>query len=195
MEKSKRQIDIIEAAIHIIAENGFKDLTIKNLAKAIGVTEAALYRHFDSKHEVIIGILEHFDEVSCDVLDRLKCLDCSPVDKVKEFILNRYELFSKRPELAKVMFSEELFRNDPDYISFMQNIMHKHKEDVVMYIMHAQRNHLIRNDIDPIDLFRIAVGSMRLIISQWNLSNQGFCLEAEGLKLWNTIEKMIKEKP
>lgn len=195
MEKSKRQIDIIEAAIHIIAENGLKDLTIKNLAKAIGVTEAALYRHFDSKHEVIIGILEYFDEVSCDVLDRLKCLDCSPVDKVKEFILNRYELFSKRPDLAKVMFSEELFRNDPDYISFMQNIMHKHKEDVVMYIMHAQRNHLIRNDIDPIDLFRIAVGSMRLIISQWNLSNQGFCLEAEGLKLWNTIEKVIKEKP
>jgi AcrR family transcriptional regulator len=195
MEKSKRQMDIVEAAIHIIAVFGFKEFTMKNLAKAIGVTEAALYRHFNSKHDVIIGILEYFDEVSCEVLDKLKCMDCSSIEKVKEFILNRYELFSNRPDFAKVMFSEELFKNDPEYISYMQNIMHKHKEDVVKYIIHAQQEHLIRDDIDPIDLFRIAVGSMRLIISQWNLSNHAFCLESEGLKLWNTIEKMIKEKP
>ncbi len=194
MEKTTRQMDIIEAAIHIIAIKGFKDLTTKNLAKEIGVSEAALYRHFDSKHALIMGILEYFDSLSCEVLETLHCRDSSPVEKIKCFVMNRYELFSQKPDLGKVMFSEEIFKNDPRYMAHMQGIMHKHRDEVVSYIKLAQKQALIRIDIDAVDLFRIAVGSMRLIITQWNLSGHAFNLLEEGLKLWNTIEMMIKEK-
>jgi AcrR family transcriptional regulator len=51
MELTVRQKDILKAAIAIIANQGYEKLTIKNLATKIGVTEAALYRHFKSKRE------------------------------------------------------------------------------------------------------------------------------------------------
>jgi len=35
-------------------------LTIKNLAKKIGITEPAIYRHFDSKIHILITILDLF---------------------------------------------------------------------------------------------------------------------------------------
>ena len=49
MELTVRQKDILKAAIAIIANQGYEKLTIKNLATKIGVTEAALYRHFKIK--------------------------------------------------------------------------------------------------------------------------------------------------
>ncbi len=49
MELTERQKDIIMAGIAIIANQGYEKLTTKNLATKMGVTEAALYRHFKSK--------------------------------------------------------------------------------------------------------------------------------------------------
>ena len=46
---SDRQIEIMEAATQRIDHYGIQELTIKNLASDIGVSEAALYRHFKSK--------------------------------------------------------------------------------------------------------------------------------------------------
>ena len=46
MELSKRQKEIIGAAISLIAQNGIEGLTTKALAAAVGISEPALYRHF-----------------------------------------------------------------------------------------------------------------------------------------------------
>jgi AcrR family transcriptional regulator len=37
-------------------------LTIKNLAAEMGFTEAAVYRHFKSKEDIIVAMLEHLLE-------------------------------------------------------------------------------------------------------------------------------------
>lgn len=194
MEITKRQMEIINAAILIIARRGYKDLTTKNLAKEIGLTEAALYRHYDSKHDLIVGILDYFEYLSNEVIDVICCLDSSPIGKIKCFVMNRYELFMNNPDLAKVMFSDELFKNDPRYAQHMQRIMHKHKEVLISQIQQAQEMEIIQPELDAIDLFRIIIGSMRLIVSQWNLSAHAFDLVGEGEHLWNTIEKIIEVK-
>lgn len=193
MELTKRQMDIVNAAIRIIARKGYRELTIKNLAKSLALTEAALYRHFESKHELIRGILAYFETLSCRVLQDLRDEDVSPLEKIKSFVLDRYRLFVQNPDLGKVMFSEELFKNDPIFSSDMLSIMHIHRDEIIRYLKEGQVLGILRKDIRNIDIFRIVVGSMRLTITQWNLTNYGFDLIEEGTKLWNTIENMIKE--
>ncbi|MCK5088225.1 MAG: helix-turn-helix transcriptional regulator, partial [Melioribacteraceae bacterium] len=46
---TKRQAEIIDESIKLIADKGIQGLTIKNLSKAIGVSEPAIYRHFENK--------------------------------------------------------------------------------------------------------------------------------------------------
>ena len=48
MEKklTKRQNEIVDVALHLIAEKGIRNLTIRHLSRALGVTDAALYYHF-----------------------------------------------------------------------------------------------------------------------------------------------------
>jgi len=58
----------------------------------------------------------------------------------------------------------------------------------------AQSEGSIDSRLDPYQLFRIIVGSMRLIVSQWNMSNCGFDLQAEGKALLETIVNMIEVK-
>jgi AcrR family transcriptional regulator len=193
MELTKRQMDIIHAAITIIARQGLKDLTTKNLARELGLTEAALYRHFDSKGELIRAILHYFGQISGDVIREIGERNLAPLERVRMFVMNRYRLFIQDPDLAKVLFSEELFRTDPALSGEMQAIMHSHREAVEAYIREAQQQGAIRSGLDPLDLFRVVVGSMRFLVTQWNLSGQTFDLVAEGEKLFNTITKLTEE--
>jgi len=193
MELTQRQMDIVNAAINIIALNGLCDLTTKNLAKEVNVTEAALYRHFSGKAELIEAILNYFRHISNEVLENLRRMNVSPLQKIRRFVFDRYALFESQPKLAKVMFSEELFLNHPVLMAKVREIMHSHRDEMIGYITVAQEEGLIRSGINTTQVFRIIIGSMRLLITQWNLSERAFPLSSEGENLWNTIETLIKE--
>ena len=194
MELTKRQMDIITAAIDVIATMGYEKLTTKNLAAQIKVTEAALYRHFESKNELMGMILGYFEKISCRVIEDIKADNLPPVERIKRFVLDRYELFGQNPNLARVMFSEELFKNVPAFTDHYQMIMHTHRNEVIGYIKAAQEDGSIYQKLDPGDLFRMIVGSMRFTVLQWNLSGQRFDLRAEGAQLLETIIKLKEVK-
>lgn len=192
MELTKRQQDMVDAAISIIAKRGYKDLTTKNLAEAIGITEAALYRHFGSKADLVNAILDYFGHIAANVLKDIQAEMVSPFCKVEMFVMNRFRIFQSNPDLGSVMFSEELFISDKEHGEHMRSIMHSHRHVVEGYIVEAMRSREIRNDVDAQQLFRVIIGSMRFLVMQWNISNHGFDLVEEGTKMMNTIKKLIE---
>ena len=48
--------DLITAALRLFAEKGIKATTVRDIAHEAGVTEGALYRHFDSKEHLAQGL-------------------------------------------------------------------------------------------------------------------------------------------
>jgi len=52
---------MIEGAKRLIAERGYKDTTMKAIAESAGVTEPAVYRHFESKAQLMVTV---FSEVA-----------------------------------------------------------------------------------------------------------------------------------
>jgi AcrR family transcriptional regulator len=53
-EQSELGKKIIMHSIQLIHEQGFEAFTFKKLAKAIGSTEAGIYRYFENKHRLLI---------------------------------------------------------------------------------------------------------------------------------------------
>jgi AcrR family transcriptional regulator len=191
MELSKRQKEIIDISIGLIAESGIQNLTIKNISQAIGISEPAIYRHFKNKFEILDTLLETFQEVSIGVLDYEEHQDQDSLTKICHFICDRYRRCAENPKLAKVMFSEENFQDDERLSKKVLMIMHSHKDKMHKAITAGQENGEIRNDIDALSLFRIIFGPMRLLIKQWCLSGFAFDIQSEGRKLWLAEEKMI----
>lgn len=185
-------MEIVQAAIQVIARQGYEKLTTKNLANSLGVSDASLYRHFDSKKELIKMILRYFEELSYDVIQGIKAQNLDPLDRIRRFVNSRYEMFEKQPDLAMVMFSEELFKNDPSFEQHYMSIMHIHRDEVLGFITEGQQQGTICSKVDPMHIFRMVVGSMRLLVTQWNLSSHGFVLTNEGENLTETIIKLIE---
>jgi len=58
MTSGDRRAAILDAAVALFSERGFRGATTRALAEAVGVTEPVLYEHFKSKKELYAAIVE-----------------------------------------------------------------------------------------------------------------------------------------
>ncbi|MCA6062437.1 nucleoid occlusion factor SlmA [Thalassolituus marinus] len=61
-EKMSRRDQILQALAHMLETNPGARITTASLAKAVGVSEAALYRHFPSKAKMFEGLISFIEE-------------------------------------------------------------------------------------------------------------------------------------
>ncbi len=59
---AKRE-EILTTALDLVAAQGFRRTSIKDIADAVGLTQAGLLHYFDSKDELWVAILRRRDEV------------------------------------------------------------------------------------------------------------------------------------
>jgi AcrR family transcriptional regulator len=53
-----RRAAILEAAVRLFSEKGFRGVTTRELAAAVGVSEPVLYQHFETKRDLYRAIIE-----------------------------------------------------------------------------------------------------------------------------------------
>ena len=57
-----RTEQIVRKATELFSADGYRKVTVKQLAAACGVTEAALYRYFGSKEEIYSAVLDNVEK-------------------------------------------------------------------------------------------------------------------------------------
>jgi len=188
---SERQQQIVDESIKIIAEHSIQQLTIKNLSRRIGISEPAIYRHFESKIDILLAILESFKQTKNSIINRIAVDNMPALEKFEAIFTEHLKVFVANPALAAVVFSEEIFQNEKRLSETVFSIMRMNQQTQADIIEAAQKNGEIKDNISSNKLSLMIMGSLRLIVTQWRLSAFAFDLEKEGIELWNSIKSLI----
>ncbi len=189
---TRRQQEIVTAALKLISEGGIQDLTMKNLAKSLGVTEPALYRHFKNKHEILSRVLSFLGENMREIFRRATELPLDPLERIRRVFQRHFEVFEKNPALAVILFSEGLFQLEGSLLEQVKGIMEYSRKRFVAFIEEGQSSGTIRADIPSCQLALILMGTLRLHVLRWKLNLFSFNLKEEGDLLWSSLEKILK---
>ena len=188
---SERQEQIISESINIIDNRGIQGLTIKNLSKAIGISEPGIYRHFESKTEILLSILNNFKEMALVLSEMMNSYEAAAIEKIRFMFSKMLELFSENPPMVSVIFSEEIFKNEEALKNRIVEILNLHGQTIESIILAGQTEKSIRNDIDEKSLALLTMGSLRLLVKKWDLNNHNFDLSKEGNKLIEVLSKVL----
>ena len=71
-EKIKTRIRILEAAVDVISEKGFKSASMREIARCAEVGDATIYNYFPSKEKLLYGYCEYVQQ---QVMESLKAID------------------------------------------------------------------------------------------------------------------------
>ena len=190
MQLTDRQHEIVDAAVDIIARQGIQELTIKKLSKRIGISEPALYRHFENKHAILVAILEFFGEWSrCAVADIGESRS-PPEEKLREVFRRHTRRFAESPSTSGVVFAEEIFKNEPALAQSVVRIMGVAQTAVHGILKRGSRPECFAPRYRW-STSRTVLGSLRLLVTRWRLSGYAFDLREQGQQLADSVVALV----
>lgn len=86
MKPETRQQEIIRVATKLFKEKGYSAVTMRDLAKSMGIKAASLYNHINSKQEILNAIIVSLAEEFTAGMNLIKDSDISCIDKLKKII-------------------------------------------------------------------------------------------------------------
>lgn len=190
--QTDRQTEILLVALELIGEKGIQGLTIKNISKKIGISEPAIYRHFASKTDILLGVLSNFKEMAAMLSEMMENYNATASEKTSFLFSRMLDLFSETPSMVSVIFSEEIFKNDEVLKSKIVEVVNLNAHTIENIILKGQSENNMRTDIDATNLTLIAMGSFRLLVKKWDLNNHNFNLKEEGKNLLEILNKIMK---
>lgn len=138
MEKQSteiRQEQIKQAVLDLIYTDGLKSLSTRNLAKQIGMSEGTIFRHFATKQDIIIAIV---NDVQRDFIDPLRNIAYSnqpPSERLGEFLCQTVRYLTKNKGITMLMFSEASHNNDMELKNNLLQIFNNQKKLVSKIIL------------------------------------------------------------
>ena len=163
MTGDERRSQILQVAIKLFSQNGFRGTTTKEIARAAGVSEAMVFRHFATKDELYHAILDH---KACEgravnpmetICEALTAKDDEQV--FYQMILNALNKHEGDPQFMRLLFHSALEGHELAEIFIEENIVPIY-EFMSAYIAQRQTDGAIRPNIKPRVVVRAIVGMM-----------------------------------
>lgn len=194
-EFTDRQHEIMGAAMERIDKYGVQNLTIKNLAADIGLSEPALYRHFTSKNEILLSLLTNIlFEIKSRVSEISLDKDATAGDELKAIFNTQLNAFMDKPSIVSVIFAESIFHFDKTLKEKVSEIMELMQGLVKSNIQKGQEEGLYRTLINAATITTIVTGGMRMAVLKWKISGNKSNLLKDGMIVLDGILKMIELK-
>ena len=186
-----RQKQIIESSMEIIQRRGIQNLTIKEISKKIGISEQAIYRHFENKLAILLSLIEYFNENLKNSFNH-DDLGESSLKKIQLLTTAHMEYLQNNPSTAAIIFSEEIFRNESVLVAQVNRALQKRLDQMAKLFRSAVENKEIKASVDPENMALIFLGSLRLLVKEWQMSDFSFNLVERGKKVIAELIELIK---
>lgn len=188
---SDRKDQIVLVALQLLSEHGMKKLTMKNIAEKIGFTDAALYRHFKSKHDILEMLIDTVSKNLINNVNEAVATIDDPVAKLRAILHIHLSHIEKNKGMPRVIFSESIHQNDP-VLRKKVLVMVTHYLDLIRgVLLRGKETRRIRIEID-IDAAAVAFwGLIQSTTLIWSLSNFEYSLENKADSLFDVFAEGI----
>ena len=193
MDITPRQLEIIEAAGKILTASGVSGLTIKNLAKEMQFSESAIYRHFASKEDIIVAMLNYLaGGIDKRLSNMAKPTD--PEEHFKTLFSEQYNFFSANPHFVVAVFSDGLMEESQLINQSILKLMNVKIKHLMPIIMDGQQKGVFTNAITTDELMHIIMGTFKLQMFKWRIANFEFDIKRSGENMVQSILTLIRNK-
>jgi AcrR family transcriptional regulator len=189
-----RQKQILDAARWIIIKYGSEHLTVKKIAKEVGISETAVYRHFKSKKEILFLLVEYIEQILLEDISRATNKGCKPLEILNDGLRNQISAVEKRRGISFQVIAEIISLGDKKLNSRVSHTIERYTGCLKDLLAEGVKSGEVRDDID-LDAAAIALfGIVQGLVNIWALHNYSFDPKERYAALWSIYHKAVVKK-
>lgn len=190
-----RQQQIVDAAAALIFKYGSEHLTVKKIAAQVGISEAAIYRHFKSKKSIISFLLNHIEEVLLRDLSPGAVAD-QPItlEVIENLIATHFSLITTRKGISFEVIAEIISLGDKKLNKQAYQTINRYIARLQELLADGVRDGAVRDDIDLQASATLLFSLIQGLVNMWSISDQKFSLLEKFTLLWQVYRQAIARR-
>lgn len=186
----KRKERIIISAIEILDESGCAGLTTKEIARREGISEPAIYRHFDSKLDIVLAILDRFAAFDQVIRNTIREQGMGSQEALTYYLESYAVYYQNYPQITTIMFSWDLFRYEETTNRKMMEILNRRHDFIKGILFQGQSSGVFAADVSADTLADIVLGQIMSATYWWKINNSAYDLKG---RITQTIHWIMKQ--
>ncbi|MBU1107802.1 MAG: TetR/AcrR family transcriptional regulator [Candidatus Riflebacteria bacterium] len=187
----QRSSQILETARDLIFNEGFSNFTIREVAGRIGISEAAIYRHFSSKEELMLALLGTLFTPWREAISQLVDEKIGFGKKLEElFQLHLHHLLNER--LNPILFlSEAVNPQNQRLLEVMRHNINFLQQSVASMVKSGQKKGHVKANLSPEALAAAVIGLLQTAVIKWTLQRSSDGLLEDGARNMAEMARLI----
>ncbi|WP_300547027.1 TetR/AcrR family transcriptional regulator [Roseovarius sp.] len=180
-----RKAQIVAEVLRLADEIGPDRLSTTDVARAIGLSQPAIFRHFPTKSALWLAVAEDIAMRLRDAWADAGAQATTPRARLKALIEAQLTAIAQRPALPSILFSRELQVDNPALRDVFHALLGSFQVHLVAAIRDQQRAGGLRADISAQDIAILLTSLVQGVAIRWTLGARAFPLVQEGLRLFD----------
>ena len=104
VDKAAKREEILQAALKVFARQGYNYTKMIDIAREADIGKGTIYEYFRSKEEILLAAYDNYMQVSNEGIARILASPITPLEKIREIILQTIRIYASDPEIMRVFF-------------------------------------------------------------------------------------------
>jgi TetR/AcrR family fatty acid metabolism transcriptional regulator len=168
---------IIEAAVIVIAENGYHQAQVSKIAKQAGVADGTIYLYFKNKEDILISLFQEKMGSFIEKIQKEIGGISSPTEKLYVLIEKHFQLLAADRHLA-IVTQLELRQSNKELRLRINEVLKRYLKVVDDILIEGIEKGEFRKDLDVRLARQMIFGTIDETVTTWVMNEQKYDLVA-----------------
>ena len=191
-----RQAALVEAALLLAAERSPADITTADLARAVGISQGAVFKHFANKEAIWLAVL---DWVAETLMTRLHTAaagaDRAALPALGAVFLSHVDFVTTYPGVPRLVFQELQRPGDTALKSRVRALMLRYRQLLLGVLQHAKTQQALRPEVDLQAATVLFLGSVQGLVMQALLADDVRAIAAQAPGVFALLQQGLQCPP
>ncbi len=194
LSTEERQSEIIRVAVELAAEKGVDSVTTQDMADAMQLTQGAIFRHFATKDDIWVAVMQWIRDRLMKVLDRAAADATDPLNAIERMFFAHITFISKHPAIPRLMFSELLHKKNSKLRQLIQGIVSGYEARIADLLEEAKSQSLVSGDLDSQSAAVLYIGMIQGLVMQSSIFGGKRSLQQQAENIFPILLHGIKTR-
>lgn len=147
--KASRKTQILQALAAMLESNPGGRITTAALAKEVGVSEAALYRHFPSKFKMFEALIEFVEATLFGQIHIIRGADNNTLDKTTQVVGLILTFAEKNPGICRILTGDAITGENEKLRQRIEQLFNRIELEIKQIFKQAELSEGVRTTITP----------------------------------------------
>ncbi len=186
-----RKRQIINAARKLIIKHGSEHVTIREIARVVGISEGDIYRHFKSKKDILSLLVDHIRDNLIGNINQASTDGHSSMEVLDSVLRSHLSAIEKRRGVSFQVIAEIISLGDKKLNKKMSEIINNYIGCLATILSRGIESGEVREDINVEATAILLFSMIQGLVNFWALSNYSFEPEEKYEPLWHTFYEAI----